>query len=107
MHRLPLKAAIVLLQMLLSNASAVRAEQVVLHMFTEGEPRLFASFVKAFPQAILHLGNESSTLRDLDHMALAGTVFFIYLSLQYIYSSSTSSNDTTNSLLYNCTYNDN
>ena len=75
-HRLPLKTGIALLQMLLGEKSALVREQTAIHFFSEGDPKLFHKFKVAFPSTVFHLGNQSTTLLDLDHMAAAGLATF-------------------------------
>jgi hypothetical protein len=71
-HRLPLKEGTRLLQALLGDKSALRSEKTRIHFFSEGEAKLFHKFRTAFPEAVFHLGNQSTMLQDLDHLAAAG-----------------------------------
>lgn len=71
-HRLPLKEGIKILQVLLGDKSALRSDKTRIHFFSEGDAKLFQKFQTAFPQALFHLGNQSSMLQDLDHLAEAG-----------------------------------
>ena len=73
-HRLPLKDGIKLLQVLLGDKSALRSDKTRIHFFSEGEATLFHKFRTAFPHAVFHLGNQSTMLQDLDHLAAAGRV---------------------------------
>mmetsp|Transcript_24780 Transcript_24780/g.34050 ORF Transcript_24780/g.34050 Transcript_24780/m.34050 type:complete len:394 (-) Transcript_24780:61-1242(-) len=70
-HRLPLKLGIALLQSILGSKSALNAAHSVIHFFSEGDLAMFKKFSVAFPDTVFHIGNESTVLNDLDHMAHA------------------------------------
>lgn len=70
-HRLPLKLGITILHNILSKKSVLDPSSVVINFYSEGDIKVFHKLREAFPLTKFFLGNESTVLRDIDHMAAA------------------------------------